>query len=73
MKKLVGFLTVLALLALMGCKEEKAEAQKPVADTTKVVSPAPAKAPEAVKAPEAKDLEAAKPAAATTTSKSKKK
>jgi uncharacterized protein YcfL len=39
MKKIVGFLTVLALLALVGCKEEQAAAQKPVAkDTVKMVS-----------------------------------
>jgi uncharacterized protein YcfL len=40
MKKVLCFLTVLALLALVGCKEEQAAAQKPVVkDTAKVVAP----------------------------------
>jgi hypothetical protein len=44
MKKVIGFLTVLALFALMGCKEEQAAAQKPVVkDTAKVVAPAAVK------------------------------
>jgi hypothetical protein len=38
MKKLLCFLPVLALLAVMGCKEESAE-QKVVSDTAKVVVP----------------------------------
>jgi uncharacterized lipoprotein len=68
--RVICVLAVLALLAFMGCKE-KAEAQKPVADTTKVVAPAPeVKAPEAVKVPEVKAPEA-KPT--TSTPKSKKK
>jgi uncharacterized protein YcfL len=45
MRKLIGFLTVLALLALVGCKEEQAAAQKPVAkDTVTVVSSVAVKA-----------------------------